>query len=203
MEPIFKVEMKYDENLFYHQVLASKKKASVMGKKSKLSFLEDIKFMDLIMGLVAFFIYYMATAGADMPERIGQSVFATFIFLFLMKQINRRKKSNNNENTTDVTDRRHAKANLADSGLEGESLEVRFGEDSFETESPGIVTEYQYEGIGWIKETAEFYMIFWNSTMMIPVAKDGFTEGRPEQFKAFLEKKCQKTVELVTVAVQN
>lgn len=199
VEPIFEVEMTYDENMFYHQVLASKKRTPA-GKKKQISFLQDIKFTDLVMGCIAFAVYFMAVSGADLPTRISQSVFATIIFVILMKQLNRRKHTDD-ENSSETSDRRQARGNLDGTGQEGESLKVSFGEDSFEVESPGIVTEYRYEGIGWIKETSEFYMIFWNSTMVIPVEKKNFSKGRPEQFKAFLEKKCGKTVEVFRAAV--
>lgn len=200
MKPIYEVRMKYDENMFYHQVLASRKKTPVVGKKKQIPFLQDIKFMDLVMGCVAFMVYFMAVSGADLPTRIGQSAFATLIFVMLMKQLNRRKRPDTG-NSTEASDRKQARENLAGTGQEGEPCTVRFGEESFEVESPGIVTEYMYDGIGWIKETSEFFVIFWNSTLMIPVEKKSFSKGRPEQFKAFLEKKCQKTVEIVRAAV--
>ena len=90
---------------------------------------------------------------------------------------------------------------LESSGRAGERCTVIFSEDGFQVDSPGIVTMYRYEGVAWIKETADYYMIFWNRAMVIPVEKAGFYKGRPEQFKAFLEKKCQRTIERVKVAV--
>lgn len=200
MEPIFEVKMTYDEHMFYHQVLASKKKIPVTGKKKQISFFRDIKFMDILMGCIAFAVYFMAVNGSDLPTRIGQSAFATFIFVMLMKQLNRRKRADD-ENSSETTDRRQAKGKLDASGQEGEPLTVSFGEESFEVSSPGIVTEYMYEGIGWIEETSEFFMIFRDSTIVIPVEKKNFVQGNPEQFQAFLEKKCRKTVKAVSTAV--
>ena len=39
-----------------------------------------------------------------------------------------------------------------------------------------------------------YYMIFWTRSTVIPVEKAGFYRGTPSQFKAFLEKKCQKII---------
>lgn len=200
MKPIFEVKMTFDENMFYHQILASKKKAPVVGKKAAIPFLQDLQFMDLVMGVVAFAVYFMAVDGVDFPTRIAQAVIATLIFVTLMKQLNRRKRPNDG-NSSEAMDRKQARENLAGTGQEGDPCEVRFGEDSFEVESPGIVTEYMYEGIGWMKETSEYFLIFWNSSLIIPVEKKKFSNGKPEQFKAFMEKKCQKTIETVRMAV--
>ena len=76
----------------------------------------------------------------------------------------------------------------------GEPCTVSFYEDSFQLENPGITTSYRYEGVSWIKETEQYYMIFWTRSTVIPVEKAGFYRGTPSQFKAFLEKKCQKTI---------
>ena len=83
---------------------------------------------------------------------------------------------------------------LESSGRAGEACTVSFYEDSFQMENPGITTSYRYEGVAWIKETEQYYMIFWNRSTVIPVEKAGFYRGTPGQLKAFLEKKCQKTI---------
>lgn len=83
---------------------------------------------------------------------------------------------------------------MESSGLAGEPCTVSFYEDSFQLENPGITTSYRYEGVSWIKETEQYYMIFWTRSTVIPVEKAGFYRGTPSQFKAFLEKKCQKTI---------
>ena len=62
-------------------------------------------------------------------------------------------------------------------------------------ERPGIITEYQYEGIAWIKETSKYYMIFWNRSLAIPVEKAGFYRGKKETFGGFLEKRCNKVID--------
>ena len=74
---------------------------------------------------------------------------------------------------------------------------MNFYEDTFTVERPGIVTEYQYEGIAWIKETSRYYMIFWNKSLAIPVEKAGFYRGKKETFGSFLEKRCNKVIEKV------
>ena len=83
---------------------------------------------------------------------------------------------------------------MESSGLAGEPCTVSFYEDSFQLENPGITTSYRYKGVSWIKETEQYYMIFWTRSTVIPVEKAGFYRGSPSQFKAFLEKKCQKTI---------
>ena len=46
----------------------------------------------------------------------------------------------------------------------------------------------------YVPKTEQYYMIFWTRSTVIPVEKAGFYRGTPSQFKAFLEKKCQKTI---------
>ncbi len=181
--------MTCDETMFYHRVLASKRKPS--GKKS---FLPDLHLMDLLMTVVAFGAYYLLVGGEDMPTQLAQAGFAAFIFLMLIRQLNGRKRKDKEINS-EAVDRRRAKANLEISRREGETCEVRFGEDAFEVEYPGIVTEYRYEGIRRIKETPEYYMIIWNSTEAIPVAKNGFEEGAEEAWKTFMIERSGKEIE--------
>ena len=81
--------------------------------------------------------------------------------------------------------------------LAGYSSLMFYTEDTFTVERPGIITEYQYEGIAWIKETSKYYMVFWNKSLAIPVEKAGFYRGKKETFGSFLEKRCNKVIEKV------
>ena len=196
MEPLFASKTTNNENLFYHQVMASKKKEPVTKKKFP-AFLQDIRFSDILLGVVAFGVFFMTMTGMETAEKAAQSLFVAIVFVFVMKQMNRRKRQTVDSDSTETADRRQAQMLLENSCREGEVCDVRFDEECFQVKYPGIVTEYQYEGVSWIKETSEFYIIFWNQSMVIPVEKAGFYRGRPEQFHGFLEKKCQKTIEIV------
>ncbi len=202
MESLFAVRMTYDENMFYNQVLASRKKTPVVKKEQKFN-LPQIQFSDGVLGVVAFAIFFTTFHNGDMATRILQAVLMSAVFVYVMKQMNGKKRAGKDDGkkAAEASERDQARMILESSGRAGERCTVMFGEDGFQVDSPGIVTMYRYEGVAWIKETAEYYMIFWNRSMVIPVEKAGFFKGRPEQFKAFLEKKCQKTIERVKVAV--
>lgn len=58
MEPLFASKTTNNENLFYHQVMASKKKEPVTKKKFP-AFLQDIRFSDILLGVVAFGVFFM------------------------------------------------------------------------------------------------------------------------------------------------
>ncbi len=202
MEPLFAVRMTYDENMFYNQVLASRKKEPVVKKEQRFR-LPQIQFSDGVLAVVAFAVFFTTFRSEDAAIRILQAVFMSLIFVSVMRQMNGRKRSGKDDKkeTAEALERDQARMILESSGRAGERCTVIFSEDGFQVDSPGIVTMYRYEGVAWIKETADYYMIFWNRAMVIPVEKAGFYKGRPEQFKAFLEKKCQKTIERVKVAV--
>lgn len=183
--------------MFYHQVLASKKKEPVTGKKKKPAVLKDLRLGDIFMGVVAFGVFQVALPGTEPMEKIAQSILGALIYVYAMKQLNRRKRQTVDTDSTEAADRKQARELLENSCRDGEPCDVRFYETCFEVTYPGIETEYRYEGVSWIRETSEFYMIFWNQSTVIPVEKAGFYRGCPEQFKDFLEKKCKKTVEKV------
>lgn len=201
MDTLFAVRMTYDEKLYYNQVLASKKAAPVVKKEKKLK-LPKMQSSDVVLGVMAFIIFYVTFNSEDMALRVFQAILMSLVFVYVMGKINGNKKKEDSKkkevkSSTETADREQARTILDSSGLEGVRCKVTFGEEGFQMENPGIVTMYKYEGIAWIKETADYYMIFWNRSLAIPVEKAGFYKGKPEQFAKFLEKKCQKTIEKV------
>ena len=156
---IYAVKSTYDEDMFYHQVVASKPRMMPKegdGKKIKFQ-LPDFGLKDTLMALLVGAAVYMAFGQLEQSTRIL----------------------------------------LESSGLKGDRCTMNFYEDTFTMERPGIITEYQYEGIAWIKETSKYYMVFWNKSLAIPVEKAGFYRGKKETFGSFLEKRCNKVIEKV------
>ena len=116
------------------------------------------------------------------------------MFVLVLGQLNGNRRREKQRIAPDADERNQAEMIMESSGLAGEPCTVSFYEDSFQLENPGITTSYRYEGVSWIKETEQYYMIFWTRSTVIPVEKAGFYRGTPSQFKAFLEKKCQKII---------
>lgn len=196
MKPIFAAAMTYNENLFYNRALAGTAEKVVAAKKFMVGGLEV---MDYVMGAIAFGAYFLASSGVEMEtgNQIFQGVIAVVLFLTVLKSLNRMKRSTASTSKSETVLTRTAKSDLASSGQDGESLEVTFFEDSFQIESPGIVAEYQYEGVTHIRETEEYLMISCGKETVVPVEKAGIYEGTAEILRAFLEKKCKMTVEMV------
>lgn len=193
MEPLFAVRMTHDEDMYYNQVLASKQAAPVE-KAGKKNFLSRLDISDVIFGILAFFVFYMTFPADELAQRVVQSALMAGVFVFVLSQMNGNKRREKQRLAPDADDRDQAGMILESSGRAGEACTVTFYEDSFQMENPGITTSYRYEGVAWIKETEQYYMIFWNRSTVIPVEKAGFYRGTPGQLKAFLEKKCQKTI---------
>ncbi len=193
MEPLFAVRMTHDEDMYYNQVLASKQAAPVE-KAGKKNFLSRLDISDVIFGILAFFVFYMTFPADELAQRVVQSALMAGVFVFVLSQMNGNKRREKQRIAPDADDRDQAVMILESSGRAGEACTVSFYEDSFQMENPGITTSYRYEGVAWIKETEQYYMIFWNRSTVIPVEKAGFYRGTPGQLKAFLEKKCQKTI---------
>ena len=193
MEPLFSVRMTHDEDMYYNQVLASKQAAPVE-KAGKKNFLSRLDISDVIFGILAFFVFYMTFPADELAQRVVQSALMAGVFVFVLSQMNGNKRREKQRIAPDADDRDQAGMILESSGRAGEACTVSFYEDSFQMENPGITTSYRYEGVAWIKETEQYYMIFWNRSTVIPVEKAGFYRGTPGQLKAFLEKKCQKTI---------
>lgn len=197
MEPLFAGKTTYDETLFYHQVLASKPKAAPEKKKWNIG-IANFGIKEAAVALVVFMAVYMASGEMEMSTKILQSAMCGMVTAVVLRRLNERKNgvSSSASNSASM-DKKKAAELFQSSDLDGEQLNFRFSEDSFTVEGPGITTEYRYEGIAWIKETKEYFLIFWNSSTVIPVAKAGFTTGKREQFGSFLEKRCNKTIEKV------
>lgn len=196
-DAVFAVRTTYNEEMYYNQVLAGKKKAE---PKKKAGILDGIDFSQLLLVPVIFLVFFMTFAQMETMARIGQSLLSTFLAAAILYFMNRKKKKNDgkqNGQSGEEYDRGQARALLENSGLSGVKCNMLFGEDSFQAENPGITTQYQYQGVSWIKETGKYFLIFWNRSMVIAVEKAGFYKGRPEQFGSFLENKCQKTIERV------
>ena len=191
MEILFKGTMEFNENLFYHQVLGSRKLTAANNKKES-----PVKtfFMDLLVGLIAFAVFFVAMPAEEQAARIAQSAMIAVVFVMLVRQLTRKKRQPENGTVSEAADRRLAQRDLISSGREGETCSVSFMDDSFEMKSPGTVSEYKYEGISWICETSEYFLIFWTRNMVIPMAKECVGEDHVEEFRAFLEDKCKKTM---------
>lgn len=197
-DTVFAVRTTYNEEMYYHQILAAKIKEV---PKKKTGILDDLDFSQLILVPVVFMVFYVTYAQMEMMERIGQSLLATVLACGILYYMNKKKGNAKKQKTQsgDSYDRNQAKALLENSGLSNVKCNLLFGEESFQAENPGITTEYKYEGISWIKETGKYYLIFWNRSMVIAVEKNGFYKGRAEQFGAFIERKCQKAIERVKI----
>lgn len=90
MEKKFTVTMMYNENVFYHRALVS---GPDHVNTAKNSFLGDLEIPDILMSFLAFGLYFLATGGVDLPNRIFQSVIAWILFLTVMRSLNRMRKS--------------------------------------------------------------------------------------------------------------
>ena len=197
MDALFAIKSSYNKKMYYAQVLASKKIEPVVEKKKKFN-LPEISFSDLSLATASFLIFFYVLPGADMATRLLQSLLTAGLFVLIMRKMNEKRQETIKQQTgSSDPDMEQAELIMESAGLSGEKYTVTFGEDTFCVEGPEIITEYRYEGIGWIKETADYYMIFWNRSLVIPVDKQGFTKGRPEQFSSFIEKKCGKRIEKV------
>lgn len=199
MEQIFAVRTTYDEMMYYHQFVASKPRMTA--EKEKKRIMPEIGISDLGMLFVTFFAFFMTFAELELGTRLLQSAAAAVLATAILHKLHEKKNVAKDGNNSGVEyDKKQARALLENSGLSGKRCTMVFGEESFTVENIGIITQYRYEGIAWIKETPKYFVIFWNRSLAIPVEKEGFYRGKKEQFGAFLEKKCQKTIEKVRVA---
>lgn len=194
MAGIYSVKSTYNENLFYHRAMALKADKAAAKKKSALG---DLEVLDLLMGAVAFGIYYVATGGMDVPTRIFQSILAVILFMTVIRSLNRMRRRADETNMSETALKRNARSDLGASGQKDEEFTVEFWENSFVWESSGIYKEFRYDGVEALKETEEFYMIFRSRQTVIPVDKSGFFEDDSESFVEFLEEKCGKKMEKV------
>ena len=154
---------------------------------------------DTLMALLVGAAVYMAFGQLETSTRILQAVLCGLVVAVVLRRMNERQNGETSGKKTNSisADKNQALQLLESSGLKGERCTLNFYEDTFTVERPGIITEYQYEGIAWIKETSKYYMIFWNRSLAIPVEKAGFYRGKKETFGGFLEKRCNKVIEKV------
>ena len=193
MDILFKGTTEFNENLFYHQVLGARKLKK--GNQKKVSPVVTT-IMDLLVGLIAFGVFFVAMPADEMAARIAQSAMVAFVFVMLVRQLTKKKRQEENGVTSEAADRRLAQRDLISSGREGETCTVSFMDDRFEMKSPGTVSEYEYEGVSWLRETSEYFLIYWTRNTVIPMTKAEFETGDADSFKAFLEEKCKKTMEM-------
>lgn len=202
MEPIFAVRMVYDEEMFYHQYMASKPKEPV--KEEKKTRIPKIHPFDFLLVIAMFAAFFLAFPALPMVQRIVQSLLAAALAFYILKRLNRageaKQDAKKAEELSREQDLHQARALLENSCLAGVACNLRFFEDSFQVENPEITTEYLYEGVAWIKETSKYFVIFWNRSLAIPVEKAGFYRGKKEQFGPFIGKKCGKTIEKVRLS---
>ena len=141
------------------------------------------------MALLVGAAVYMAFGQLEQSTRILQAVLCGLVAAVVLRRMNERQ-------TGRLPGRRRipyrliksqALQLLESSGLKGDRCTMNFYEDTFTVERPGIITEYQYEGIAWIKETSKYYMVFWNKSLAIPVEKAGFYRGKKETFGSSLK----------------
>ena len=201
MEPVYAVKSTYDEDMFYHQVVASKPRMMPKeddGKKVKFQ-IPDFGLKDAVMALLVGAAVYMAFGQLEQSTRILQAILCGLVAAVILRRMNERKngEANASKKSSVSADQTQAIQLLESSCLKGEHCTMNFYEDTFTVERPGIITEYEYEGIAWIKETSKYYMIFWNRSLAIPVEKAGFYRGKKETFGGFLEKRCNKVIEKV------
>lgn len=194
MDVFYIAKTTYNESLFYNRAMALKADKAAAKKKSKLG---DLEVIDLLMSVVAFGIYYVATFGMDTPTRLFQSVLAVILFMTVIRSLNRMRRRSDESNMSETSLKRNAKSDLAASGQDGEECSVLFCDQCFVVESPGMHKEYRYEGIEKIKETEDYFMIFRSRLNIIPIEKAGVTDNEWKDLAEFLEEKCEKKIEAV------
>ena len=203
MEPVYAVKSTYDEEMFYHQVLASRPRMMPKeddGKKIRFQ-IPDFGLKDTLMALLVGAAVYMAFGQLEPSTRILQALLCGLVAAVVLRRMNERQNREASVKKDSASaDKNQALQLLESSGLKGEHCTMNFYKDSFTVERPGIITEYQYEGIAWIKETSKYYIIFWNRSLAISVEKAGFYRGKKETFGPFLEKRCNKVIEKVRSA---
>lgn len=196
MEPVFAGKTTYSKELYYHELLASRQKEAPK-KEKKFTLIENFGIKDAAFALVVFLAVFVASGAMELSARILQSVLCGLVSAVVLRRLNEKKNGGSKTKDQKTMYQERAEEILESTGLYGEHCDVRFFEDCFTVENPGILTEYLYEGIGWMKETEKYILIFWNRSMIIPVEKTGIYQGKRGQLGAFLEKKCDKTIEKV------
>lgn len=197
MEPLFEIRSKYNEAMFLSQVQASTPpKTAAKKKESRIS---GQNLRDVAALVILFGTFYIIFGNSPMDVRVSQALMCAVAAWAIFRYIRKTRKKDLDEESKKKTEnqKRQAQTLLMNSGLSGMDFTVRFYEDEFEVENPGSLTSYRYEGIAWIKETAEYIVIFWNQSLAVPVEKSGFSRGKAAQLVDFLSKRCNKTIEKV------
>lgn len=91
----------------------------------------------------------MAFGQLEMSTRILQAVLCGLVAAVVLRRMNERQNGETSGKKTNSisADKNQALQLLESSGLKGERCTLNFYEDTFTVERPGIITEYQYEGI--------------------------------------------------------
>ena len=94
MEPIYAVKSTYDEDMFYHQVVASKPRMMPKegdGKKIKFQ-LPDFGLKDTLMALLVGAAVYMAFGQLEQSTRILQAVLCGLVAAVVLRRMDGRQK---------------------------------------------------------------------------------------------------------------
>ena len=93
MEPIYAVRSTYDEDMFYHQVVASKPRMMPKeenGKKIRFQ-LPDFGLKDTLMALLVGAAVYMAFGQLETSTRILQAVLCGLVAAVVLRRMNERQ----------------------------------------------------------------------------------------------------------------
>ena len=128
------------------------------GKKIKFQ-LPDFGLKDTLMALLVGAAVYMAFGQLEQSTRILQAVLCGLVAAVVLLRMNERQNGETSRKKANSVsaDKNQALQLLESSGLKGDRCTMNFYEDTFTMERPGIITEYQYEGIAWIKETSVYF----------------------------------------------
>ena len=118
------------------------------GKKIRFR-LPDFGLKDTLMAVLVGAAVYMAFGQLDSSTRILQAVLCGLVAAVVLRRMNERQngETSGKKMNSISADKNQALQLLESSGLKGERCTINFYEDTFTVERPGIITEYQYEGI--------------------------------------------------------
>ena len=135
MEPIYAVKSTYDEDMFYHQVVASKPRMMPKegdGKKIKFQ-LPDFGLKDTLMALLVGAAVYMAFGQLEQSTRILQAVLCGLVVAVVLRRMNERQngETSGKKANSVSADKNQALQLLESSGLKGDRCTMNFYEDTF------------------------------------------------------------------------
>ena len=139
MEPIYAVKSTYDEDMFYHQVVASKPRMMPKegdGKKIKFQ-LPDFGLKDTLMALLVGAAVYMAFGQLEQSTRILQAVLCGLVAAVVLRRMNERQngETSGKKANSVSADKNQALQLLESSGLKGDRCTMNFYEDTFTVSS--------------------------------------------------------------------